>query len=554
MTIHDTPESVASTMHSSRLRSRLSLLSLVAGFSAFACGGRYDLGQTRTSLLDEPLADASQIGVLIIDGPEDADAATSLGVAKGIGDIDGDGYGDLLAERNDSTAHTGYLVVYGGPRTGGEFRGAAEGARMGPRVDGDLGIVIGADLTSGGDVNGDGSNDLLISGIRYDEYSFNDASERFTHSDEEWARHQTRLIYGDSARPGGDLLANGAHLNPYPRVFPRELAESLAEDFVGYEAQQYMHSRALRDIDGDGYDDLALRVWFELNGYIVTRDEYGSYRENTNIVRDVSTYVFYGGPRRFEADAAANLPSARLSNVSALDPVGDVDGDGLIDFIVTWGAPSDVANTLALVPGRAGRIAGESSLEEGLIIEGLQGGGRSVGDLDGDGYGDFVISGADDTGKLAIYLFYGAPGLTREPLRPEFADASFEDFAAVFVESAESSTRLELIPVGDWTGDGLSDLLLTFHASTFEQHGDLLVPTGTTGEARIIPGSGERYSGRYAPPGIGRRADGTTAGSFVPLGDVDGDGLTDLAFWVGTQDGNHRQYIKYGGPLAADVR
>jgi hypothetical protein len=80
-----------------------------------------------------------------------------------------------------------------------------------------------------------------------------------------------------------------------------------------------------------------------------------------------------------------------------------------------------------------------------------------------------------------------------------------------------------------------------------------------TGEARIIPGTAERYAGSYATttlrPDLELRDPDAPSGPthIAPVGDIDGDGFSDLALRMEIPY-SARMYIKYGGPLRSSIR
>jgi hypothetical protein len=139
-----------------------------------------------------------------------------------------------------------------------------------------------------------------------------------------------------------------------------------------------------------------------------------------------------------------------------------------------------------------------------------------VGDLDGDGLADFVV--ADHIADAPTYVFYGRRSRLSSGALGEVADA-------VLVTStppSDSSTQPtfdELRPVaaGDLDGDGRSDLLLA-----------RVVGDGGTFESEIM--YGRRWNGRVirVPDAI-RRYNGHD-GAVSGIGDFDGDGFADLAF------------------------
>jgi hypothetical protein len=157
------------------------------------------------------------------------------------------------------------------------------------------------------------------------------------------------------------------------------------------------------------------------------------------------------------------------------------------------------------------------SLIVGQTGEALAAAMPTAGDMDGDGFDDFVLQAyklpTDDdrsVNRQSLYLFYG---------RPEFPpQLSTADADAVFDTETELGG-----PIGDVNGDGLGDLQL-MRANSVE----------------FVFGRKQRYSGAIAAEAAGGAvwragelpppfAPGFATQFYVnPAGDLDGDGCADL--------------------------
>ena len=161
------------------------------------------------------------------------------------------------------------------------------------------------------------------------------------------------------------------------------------------------------DLDGDGLDDLVIG-----NGY------YRAEGEAERMERG-AVYVAYGAAGRSGdveiGDAVLELADPFYSNQQvAVAAAGDVDGDGYDDFLATnhhfYSWCTDIApdpdptfdpprrDVTFLVYGGPERLAGTRRIVDvGSAIRGDQDctgfGGEvaGLGDLDGDGYGDFAL-------------------------------------------------------------------------------------------------------------------------------------------------------------------
>jgi hypothetical protein len=145
-----------------------------------------------------------------------------------------------------------------------------------------------------------------------------------------------------------------------------------------------------------------------------------------------------------------------------------------------------------------------------------------AGDANGDGPDDLLVS-ADYLDEY--YLFLG----------PVTADRSPADADAELVLPTTISGPKSVDIVGDHDGDGTSEVVMGYHG------GDVgtvyIVPGTTSGVVDLSTEATYAYSG----------APGSSLGVAVDLGDVNGDGLTDLAMGAGTAG-----YIVEGGAPAGD--
>lgn len=432
-----------------------------------------------------------------------------------VGDMDGDGFGDMaVLERDPGTGASFIHLRYGSARPTdgiGALAFSESGARLVVAVTGASSVAVGG-VYPVGDFDGDGYADVFVP----------------TWTDHLVAGNGGYLVYGGPERLGGthELRAVAAHLDPGARL-----------DDGAYATYSFA---APGDLDGDGFDDLAM-----------TKPE-GSRL-------DPGVYVIYGRAQRLAAEtpwseAALHLthppllPSAVMStgrdddgdgvlDTGSLAPRppelsagGDIDGDGRADLLVTyvdWNGSDDADHRIIIVRGSA-RATGAVNLLElepqlasrdaAASTDTLPWGARGIGDLDGDGWDDFIVSGpgADNL------LFYGAPQLLSEPL--DLSDA------------AASVPGVGLLPVGDRDGDGDDDLVATryIEGDTFESwpvqsallggsavatlsgtrarlSGIIpLLPEPTPEDARVFPDE-ERW-----------------IQAIMSVGDLDGDGATEV--------------------------
>lgn len=299
------------------------------------------------------------------------DSEYGFSVAQ-VGDVDSDGFADLVIGAPAAGGVDGACHFYSGTGAGGFVSSGspltinAPGARF-------CNAIAGA-----GDVNGDGFSDVIV------------GAERFSSTGIETG---AALLY----------LGGNEGLDPNPTRF------ETGGDY------NYLGSAVAGNIDinNDGYDDLV----FGASGY-------------ANGTGAAYTYLFTGAGLKRKGGVSPGdpligpVPGGGFG--TSVSGAGDLNGDGYGDVLV--GAPG--GNGAVYV-----HLGSETGLEPtpAVIIEGTQadaGFGDSVaggGDLNGDGFADFVLGarfhdGAEtDAGKASV--FYGG-GSGRACLLSQLDDAS----------------------------------------------------------------------------------------------------------------------------------
>jgi hypothetical protein len=355
-----------------------------------------------------------------------------------VGDMDGDGFDDLAMQVRDDISGTEYIHLrYGSarPKDGFDVLAFSEsGARLVVRRDYDFSGVAVNGVHPVGDFDADGYADVFVQIASGDPKEHNGGY----------------LLYGGPERWEGihELRAIAAHLD----------AGARAPDGADYPIYSFA---APGDIDGDGFADLAMT--------------------NPDGLRlEPGVYVFYGRAPRLAAETSWSEAGLRLAFPALLPRIietgrdedgaldytsqkqeppeltasGDIDGDGLPELLVAYtdlngnGGAGD--RRVIVIRGAAARSTGTLNLLElepqitdrAAVIDTRQLLLRSqaIGDLDGDGTGDFVVWGG--TG----YLFYGSPELLSGPI-----DVS---------QAAATLPGVSLTPVGDRDGDGDDELMV----------------------------------------------------------------------------------------------
>ena len=410
------------------------------------------------------LASLSEADV-ILDGETEEDKFGHC--VDGGGDVNGDGYDDILvgAPHYDGppvTWDTGaaYLVL---GRSGGWPQhfdmSLADASFMGA----DPGEWTGGAVSVAPDLDGDGLDDLIIAGPASPEAAF-DAG-------------QVHIVFG---RASGWALQTALSLAD--ASYWGEASGDLAGSSVS----------GLGDVNGDGFGDLAIGSCCSS----VAGDEDGEGK----------LYLVFGRNAGWSADTSLAEADASFVGEATFDQlagyhnsrdvagVGDVNGDGLADIAVV--APSNDeafadAGQVYLIFGKTSgwstgvSISAVDASFHGESEDAYAGGVSEAGDVDGDGFDDFLVGAkvVDESDVIhpKAYLLLGkAIGWAM--------DSSLADADASFVSAVEGGV-FTVAGAGDVFGDGLGDVLI---ADQFESYlGDdrlgIVYLLGPESEEEVLP-------------------------------------------------------------------
>jgi Ca2+-binding RTX toxin-like protein len=457
----------------------------------------------------------------IIQGDAAGDQAGSS--VSSAGDVNGDGIGDLIigASRGDDggpDAGEAY-VIYG---VAGAARGrldlTALSAAQGFVIQGDAaGDYAGFSVSSVGDVNGDGIDDVIVGARRGDDGGTN-AGEAY-------------LIYGVAGTTRGTLDLTGLAARPEDGFI---IQGDVAGDQAGFSVS------SARDVNGDGINDLIVGAPAGDNGGTDAGEAYIIYgvAGTTRGTLDLTGLAAADG-FVIQGDAAGDFAGVSVS------AAGDVNGDGIDDLIVGARFGDDGgtdAGEAYVIYGVAGTTRGTLDLTalnptQGFIIQGDAANDQtgwsvsSAGDVNGDGIDDLIIGApfSDDGGTDAgqAYVIYGVAGTTRVTL--DLTALAAADGFIIQGDAAGDQAGLSVSSAGDVNGDGINDLIVG--AALGDNGGS------NAGEAYVIFGVAGSTRGTLdlgaltAAQGFIIQGDaaGDIAGTSVSAaGDVNDDGIDDL--------------------------
>ena len=328
----------------------------------------------------------------------------------GVGDVNGDGYNDVLF---GTAAETGGMArLY----TGGS-NGLTSKTNIGN------GIAAAA-----GDVNGDGIVDMIVMGatssnVYYGNAFYNDYAKSVNlsfgynsaGSGLSWGAQQYAAGVGDFNGDGYNdvVTTNGIYFGS---------ATGLIDSSKISFNHAVTSANAAGDVNGDGYADVVVVDGKYGNSYVLFG---GKNKGTVSFSTSKGNGSVSGANDGFAISTTqGSLQTADYSNAVG---VGDVNGDGLADVLITTygntGSGSSAKAQYAkyktdsyIVYGKADSATVDPSAlgKKGIIVPNNQAdGSSSVGmvDVNGDGLADIYVNSYNTSGKL----FYGGSSLGAEP-------------------------------------------------------------------------------------------------------------------------------------------
>lgn len=380
-------------------------------------------------------------------------------------DLDGDGFRSAEdCDDDDAGVHPGAAESWGDAFRDDDCDGVLE--QDAPALFGSTvwystvpGAALGSRVEPYADLNGDGTSEVLVSAAA--------ATRAFTNSgavyllssaaagDVDASAHAVIDAGGEDWYLGVALDAHDLDADGLPEVATTAtgwdtrgagyliageilsvgdvlLPDDAAHVFEGSEPSTYWGSDIafLGDLDGDGFDEVAMSASYASVGAMGAAGRVAvfslSEAAHTTAQPDLSWEGYYAGARFGETVVS----------------VGDVDGDGLPDTLVS----AEHGDVFVIVGGASGSLIdvalsrvtrdGDSSPYRSVL----------VGDLDGSDGPDVLLLGAD-----TVLAFTGLGTFTlRTP-----------SDAWMTLRAEEGSQFSDSISLGDRTGDGLPETLLT---------------------------------------------------------------------------------------------
>jgi hypothetical protein len=404
--------------------------------------------------------------------------------------MNGDGFGDVAV----ATSSGNGAFVFAGP-VGGTVTTAEALSELDRPSSGDS---IGQDIQGIGDQDGDGYDDLLVSGYYANSssgYGYIVLGPSSGAASIEKAADAT--IAGDSGAymswypsagdvngdgvidpmlgaPGSNSTYGAAYIFFGPVTSGDLTAADAGASFIGLNSNDWTGgcNAANGDVNGDGIDDVLVSA--EQSDYAATDDGLA--------------YLFYGpvsGEYSVKDAATRFLGGAAGTHLGWFSTLGgDVDGDGSYD--VTLSAPNGADGAVYMVYST--QLTGVSDFDvakAGATVVGDAGAYQqfgyyldTAGDLDTDGNDDLAVGSYVSNGYYGTAWTYYGPISGSLEATP---DASFIMYGTSTVQYVGAAT----VFVNDVTGDGADDLAIGAHNASLAKGtiygaGMVMLLNGTT--------------------------------------------------------------------------
>jgi hypothetical protein len=377
-------------------------------------------------------------------------------IARGIGDVDGDGITDLVTSAPTHDGHAGRIYVY-----------SVGTGRLLWTADGKPGDELGSGVEGIGDANGDGIPDIAASGPSASGVAYI-YSGRDGHVLQSFKSRRVDELFGNHISGAGDLDGDG-HADVIIGAPGKEGESTNAGHAYIYSGKD---GRLLFTLTGERLGDA---FGSAVAGYSKGKEHYlvvGAPQAGAGHHGRVYVYDNPTALPKFviDADATGNALGAMFVSV-----LGDTHGVSAHDiFVSDWtnAAKGPSTGRIYVYSGNAGKrllaLTGETA------GDGFGTSKSTAGDVDGDGHEDLIVGAwqyshiAQSAGRA--YLYSGKDGHL---------------IKAFTCRTPGDTFGFDAVGLGDIDGDGTADLLVTSAWSGVSGHHSgrvFIISSGVTPE------------------------------------------------------------------------
>lgn len=371
---------------------------------------------------------------------------------SGIGDFNGDGYGDIIVSSIYESSFKGKIYVIFGKSTklSNLNVGSLSEAQGFSITGGSSYDFFGTTLNAAGDFNGDGYDDIIVGAPS--------------------AGGQDGRVYVVFGKSSGfsDITVNGL---------------SNTEGFSIYGVQDSRCGSSVSsagDVNGDGYDDIIIGASESEKIYVIFGKSSGFSTIYLDSLSSSDGYVISGDGIGFAVSGA-----------------GDFNGDGYDDVIIGAASSSPKSNKEGITYILYGKASGFSSvdlssitIDQGFKIIGdndLDQIGytvSSIGDFNNDGYNDVLVGAPFALSNKGIsYVVYGNKTISNNIDLADF-DANYG--VEIIGELTNGGLGISLKGAGDMNKDGYDDIVLGANSASPKTYHE--------GLSYVLYGNAEGYS------------------------------------------------------------
>jgi hypothetical protein len=396
--------------------------------------------------------------------PGSDDTAFFGGSVASAGDVNGDGYADLIvgaSSSDEAGTDRGVAYIYHGSSSG--ISASATQTLLYPGSND--AAFFGGSVASVGDVNGDGYTDIIVGAKGTDGAGTRRGAAYIYHGTSSGisASATQTLSYpgGDDSSGFGNSVAGGGDLNGdgYADLIVGANSSNIAGTdrgaaYVYHGSSSGVSATATQTLLYPASDDTAFYGGSVASAGDLNADGYADLIVGANASDEAGTdrgaaYIYHGTSSGVSTTATQTLlypasdDSARFG--VSVSSAGDVNGDGYTDLLVGARNSNEAGTSRGATYIYHGASSGVSATAtQTLLYSGSDDSARfgisvsGAGDLNGDGHGDLIIGAylSDEVGtdRGAAYTYHGASSgisasATHSLLYPGSDDSAYFGFS-----------------------------------------------------------------------------------------------------------------------------